>query len=72
MLSFNLPFLQNKPVKNKGDYILYHARDTEVDPPGEGDVCSPRAQKIEWKDGYPVLGVPLPVTEKLPKPSGTK
>lgn len=55
------------------DYILYHARDTEVDPPGAGDVRSPRAQKISWnKNGYPEMGIPLPVTQKLPKPSGTK
>ena len=55
------------------DYILYHARDTEVDPPGKGDVRSPRAQKINWdKNGYPELGVPVPITEILSKPSGTK
>lgn len=55
------------------DYILYHARDTEMDPPGKGDTRSPRAQKIEW-DGkdYPVLGIPLPITRNLKKPSGTK
>lgn len=55
------------------DYILYHARDTEVDPPGMGDTRSPRAQKISWdKNDYPVFGVPYPVSEKLKKPSGTK
>ena len=55
------------------DYILYHARDTEVDPPGKGDTRSPRAQKINWDEkAYPVMGIPLPITENLPKPSGTK
>ena len=53
--------------------ILYHARDTQVDPPGMGDTRSPRAQKIEWKaDDYPVLGTPYPKTMRLKKPSGTK
>jgi len=55
------------------DYILYHARDTETDPPGAGDVRSPRAQKIIWDENdYPVFGVPFPTSELLPKPSGTK
>lgn len=54
------------------DYILYHARDTEVDPPGKGDTRSPRAQKIEWNEhDYPEFGVPLATSVKLPKPSGT-
>ncbi len=62
-----------KSPDGKEDYILYHARDTEIDPPGAGDVRSPRAQKIEWDGlGYPQLGVPLSVKEVLPKPSGTK
>jgi GH43 family beta-xylosidase len=53
------------------DYILYHARDTKTDPPGAGDTRSPRAQKIEWdENGYPVFGIPLPVSEKIKKPSG--
>lgn len=55
------------------DYILYHARDTQVDPPGKGDTRSPRAQKIEWKDDdYPVFGIPQPTTTRFKKPSGTK
>lgn len=55
------------------DYILYHARDTEVDPPGAGDTRSPRAQKINWDENdYPVMGVPFPTSQELPKPSGTK
>lgn len=54
------------------DYILYHARDTEVDPPGKGDTRSPRAQKIEWNEkDYPVFGVPFATSQKLMKPSGT-
>jgi len=52
-------------------YILYHARSTETDPAGEGDTRSPRMQKMDWKDGYPVLGEPLPAGTWLPKPSGT-
>lgn len=55
------------------DYILYHARDTEVDPPGKGDTRSPRAQKIEWNDkGFPLMGTPLSTSMVLPKPSGIK
>ena len=53
------------------DYILYHARDTEVDPPDAGDTRSPRAQKIEWDENdYPVFGVPFPISKELHKPSG--
>jgi len=57
----------------KEDYILYHARDTQMDPQGMGDTRSPRAQKIDWnvKD-YPEFGIPFPSTKKLKKPSGTK
>ena len=55
------------------DYVLYHARDTETDPPGKGDTRTPRAQKISWdKNDYPVFGVPLPTSTRLAKPSGTK
>jgi len=55
------------------DYILYHARDTEVDPPGEGDRRTPRAQKFTWDENdYPVFGTPLPTSEVLAKPSGIK
>ena len=62
-----------KSPDGKEDYIFYHARDTQVDPPGKGDTRSPRAQKIDWdKDDYPVFGIPLPASTKLPKPSGTK
>ncbi|MGQ8334951.1 glycoside hydrolase family 43 protein [Sunxiuqinia sp. A32] len=54
------------------DYILYHARDTEVDPPGMGDTRSPRAQKIQWDvNDYPIFGTPLPTSQILKKPSGT-
>lgn len=54
------------------DYILYHARDTQVDPPGKGDTRSPRTQKIEWNsDDFPVFGVPCPNGKRLKKPSGT-
>ena len=54
------------------DYILYHARDTQVDPPGKGDTRKPRAQKIEWgTDDYPIFGTPYPKCQRLKKPSGT-
>ncbi|MDE5941093.1 MAG: family 43 glycosylhydrolase, partial [Muribaculaceae bacterium] len=56
----------------KEHYILYHARDTETDPPGRGDARTPRMQPFEWNNGYPVFGTPLPVTAELPKPSGTR
>lgn len=55
------------------DYILFHARDNEVDPPGMGDTRSPRAQKITWdENGYPVFGKPFQTSQELPLPSGTK
>ena len=61
-----------KSPDGKEDYILYHARDTQVDPPGMGDTRKPRAQKIEWgADDYPVLGTPAPKYHRLKKPSGT-
>lgn len=54
------------------DYILYHARDTQVDPEGMGDTRSPRAQKIIWgEDDYPNFGTPIPTSTRLKKPSGT-
>ena len=53
-------------------YILYHARDTQVDPEGAGDTRSPRAQKFVWlENDYPDFGTPLPTTTRLNKPSGT-
>lgn len=55
------------------DYLFYHARDTQMDPPGKGDTRSPRCQKFKWdKKGNPVFGEPLPITKKLKKPSGTR
>jgi GH43 family beta-xylosidase len=61
-----------KSPDGKEDYILYHARDTETDPPGKGDTRSPRAQKINWNNqDYPVFGIPEPTSAKLKKPSGT-
>ncbi|WP_167618753.1 family 43 glycosylhydrolase [Maribellus sediminis] len=62
-----------KSPDGKEDYILYHARDTEMDPPVKGDTRSPRAQKIDWDENdYPVFGVPLETSKALRKPSGTK
>lgn len=53
-------------------YILYHARDNRVDPPGKGDTRSPRAQKFNWlQNDYPDFGIPLPISTPLSKPSGT-
>lgn len=60
-----------KSPDGKEDYILYHARSTHKDPPGV-ETRSPRAQKIEWKDDYPVFGTPLSIDTKIKKPSGTK
>lgn len=54
-------------------YILYHARDTQVDPEGQGDTRSPRAQKFVWNDkDFPVFGQPFSTGERLPKPSGIR
>ena len=61
-----------KSPDGKEDYILYHGRDTETDPPGKGDTRTPRIQKFEWnKNDYPIFGIPLPTSQKLLKPSGT-
>lgn len=61
-----------KSPDGKEDYILYHARDTQTDPPGMGDTRTPRAQKIEWdSNDYPVFGIPYPKGKRLKKPSGT-
>ena len=55
----------------KEDYLLYDARSVENDPAGSRDSRTPRLQKIEWdKDGIPYLGVPLPLSVRLNKPSG--
>lgn len=52
-------------------YILYHARDTQVDPEGMGDTRSPRAQKFTWDENdFPVFGTPVARDVKLKKPSG--
>jgi len=62
-----------KSPDGKEDYILYHARDTETDPPGKGDVRTPRMQKFSWdKNDYPVFGEPFSTKVSLKKPSGTK
>lgn len=62
-----------KSPDGKEDYILYHARDTEADPPGKGDTRSPRAQKIEWdRNDYPMFGIPFSNDTPLKKPSGTR
>lgn len=54
-------------------YILYHARNTETDPPEKGDTRTPRIQKFEWdKNDFPVFGVPLSISVVLEKPSGIK
>ncbi len=53
------------------DWILYHANPKPAQ--GCGRHRSPRAQKVEWnQDGYPVLGVPLPLSEKIVVPSGVE
>lgn len=57
----------------KEDFILYHARDTQTDPPGKGDTRKPRMQKIDWKsDDFPVFGTPMSSSKRLKKPSGTQ
>ena len=60
-----------KSPDGKEDYILYHARDTQVDPPGMGDTRSPRAQKIDWNiDDYPLFGTPQPKSKRFKKTVG--
>ncbi|OJX87772.1 MAG: glycosyl hydrolase family 43 [Paludibacter sp. 47-17] len=59
-----------KSPDGKEDFILYHARDTQTDPPGKGDTRSPRAQKFVWlENDYPDFGIPFPTTTPLTKPS---
>ncbi|MEA4851640.1 MAG: glycoside hydrolase family 43 protein [Paludibacter sp.] len=59
-----------KSPDGKEYYILYHARDTETDPLGKGDTRTPRIQKFTWdKNDFPVFGIPLPTSQRLPKPS---
>ncbi len=53
-------------------YLLYHAREEVEDPQGAGDTRTPRIQKFEWVDGYPVFGEAISPKVSLPKPSGTK
>jgi len=61
-----------KSPDGKEDYILYHARDTETDPPGKGDTRTPRIQKFTWdKKGFPIFGVPQSTSIVLKKPSRT-
>ncbi len=60
-----------KSPDGKEDYILYHANSE----PGQGcgNHRSPRAQKFTWNnDGSPNFGEPLPTSQELPVPSGTK
>ncbi|MBD1260560.1 glycoside hydrolase family 43 protein [Maribacter polysiphoniae] len=52
------------------DWVLYHANDNPTD--GCAEKRSPRAQKISWSDDdMPILGIPLPTSKQLAKPSGT-
>ena len=52
------------------DWILYHANSG----PGQGcgDHRSPRAQPFKWEsDGTPDFGKPVPLTQKIRRPSGS-
>lgn len=60
-----------KSPDGKQDWILYHAN--SLPNQGCGNKRSPRAQPFQWKaDGSPDFGVPLPATQPIPLPSGTK
>jgi GH43 family beta-xylosidase len=62
-----------KSPDGKETWILYHARDFETDPPGGGDIRSPRAQRIDWNpEGIPFFGKPVPNDSVVVKPSGTR
>ncbi len=53
----------------KEDWIAYHAKpSTKV---GYADRTT-RAQKIDWKEGLPLLGKPLSTDTDVPTPSGEK
>jgi len=53
----------------KEDWIVYHAKPSTKIGYADRDT---RAQKIDWKDGFPVLGKPLPTGTDIPAPSGEK
>lgn len=61
-----------KSPDGKEDYLFYHARDTKTDVDGQGDCRSPRIQKFEWKNEFPIFGTPVAAGVELKKPSGTK
>ena len=55
------------------DFILYHARDIQMDSPGKGDTRSPRAEQFSWTtDGYPIFGTPTSRDVPIAKPSFNK
>ena len=59
-----------KSPDRKEDWILYHGNSE----PGQGcgELRSPRAQPFSWKgDGTPDFGRPLPLGQKIRKPSGS-
>ena len=66
----NLSFLPSPDGKEL--YMLYQARSVPNSITGESETRNPRLQRIEWgTDGMPVLGTPVSIKERLPKPSGT-
>lgn len=63
----NVSFIPSPDGKEM--YLLYHAKDLIPNYLNDSRK-SPRLQKIEWeKDGFPILGVPVSSSSKLPKPS---
>ena len=59
-----------KSPDGKEDWILYHANSASDE--GCGGQRSPRAQPFHWKsNGTPDFGRPVPLSQAIPKPSGT-
>ena len=58
-----------KSVDGREDWIIYHANPQ----PGQGcaENRSTRIQKFSWNDiGFPELGIPNALSQKLTKPGG--
>lgn len=54
-----------KSPNGKEDWIVYHAKPSTKVTFSDRNT---RAQKIEWKDGLPILGVPVGTDQDIPEP----
>lgn len=58
-----------KSPNGREDWIAYHAKPSTRITFGDRDT---RAQRVAWKDGWPVVGAPLATTTDVPVPSGER